>query len=290
MAAPFAHGANALKWKQSSNNIIRDPGNGGTIVPGWDDGLCYLTLTGAGETRLLQPVASTPGGATSRRGTGVRVTVVADQITGGGTCTINGVTLANEGDAVTFELRTVNGTKVWTSSGGTDFATMAVPIFDWRVHDAPLTPLGLTALSADDLIFTPGTYGTTAPTLKGSDIGGTNATQYARVQIQIPSDYVAGRSASLLITAGMQVVADTSALMSVNCYRTAAPTVDLAGTEDDINSATLAEFTIGLTSTNLVPGDLLDIRIATECTDSGNAAANINSIISQVKLRYVSYR
>lgn len=272
--------------KANRLNVVADPGNGGTIHFVKDDAVCLLTINSAGQTRLLDSASNLP--------LGVRITVVADQITGGGTCTLQGETFDVEGERAVFEVVQYDGSNAWVATTSTSPATttrtVAVPIFDWRVHDAPLTPLGLTALSADDLIFTPGTFGADAPVLKGSDVGGTSVIQYARRQIAVPGDYVAGASISLVVKAGMQVVADTSATLTAVVYRTAAPTADLYNlSAKNINSATLANQTFALTPTNVVPGDLLDVLILTAVVDAGNAANNINSIISEVKLSYTAY-
>jgi hypothetical protein len=182
----------------------------------------------------------------------------------------------------------VSLTALATTVTGTQ--TFSIPLDNWKVWDAPLTPLGLTALSADDLIFTPGTYGTSAPTLKGSDVGGSGGvTQYARKIVPVPDRYVPGGAISLVVKAGMQTLADTAATLTANVYRAAAPTVDLFGTPADIDSLTLSNITMALTATNLVPGDLLDIRLGTTVTDNGDAGANINAIISEVHLAALCY-
>lgn len=160
----------------------------------------------------------------------------------------------------------------------------------WKIWDDMKTNLGSTAISADDLIFTVGTYGTSAPTIKGSDVGGTSATQYARRQVPVPANYVAAGSLSLIVKAGMAVVADSSALLVAKMYRAAAPTVDLVvDSPYDINSVTLANVTTSISTTSIVAGDTLDIRIGTAVTDAGDAAPNINSIISEVHLACQCY-
>lgn len=173
--------------------------------------------------------------------------------------------------------------------------TLLFPISmdNWKVHDALLTPLGLTALSADDLIFTPGSYGTTSPLLKGSDVGGTSVTQYGRKLVPVSERYVPGGAMSLVVTAYMQHVSDDSdnTVVAADVYRTAAPSVAvysaIIGTT--INSVTPAAHTAVFTPTNIVPGDVLDIRIYTAVNDAGDAAPNINSIISEVHLAALCY-
>lgn len=169
--------------------------------------------------------------------------------------------------------------------------TIGIPLFDWRVFDAPLTPLGVTALSADDLLFTPGTFATSAPTLEGSDVGGTTGTQHARQQIVVPADYVAGGAIAIVVTAGVERLASTSATLDIVAVRTAVPDGDIVDTAaQSINSVTAAAKTFVLTPTNIVPGDVLDVKLTTAVSDADDAGANINSVISAVTLSYTAYR
>ena len=83
----------------------------------------------------------------------------------------------------------------------------------------------------------------------------------------------------------MKVVSDDVAAVDLVCYRQAAKTVDINPTAAiSINSATAANKTFVLTPTNVVSGDLLDIRISLGATDAGNAADFITPVIEHVKM------
>lgn len=268
--------------KETKANRIADPGNGNAINVTFDDGVCLLSIAAVGETRSLESAASVP--------IGVHVTVVADTITNSGTCILHGVTFSVAGQTVVFTVTSVSGVNTWIASPSVSVQLFPLSTDGWKIWDALQTNLGATALSADDLILSTGTFGTNAPKLIGTDAGGAQILQRARRQWPIPGQYVPGGSLSLKMTAGMQVITDDTSALDAVVYRVAAPTVDLsAGPAISINSVTLAEKTFTLTATNAVPGDLLDIRIETAVSDVGDAAPNMNSIISEVHLEALCY-
>jgi hypothetical protein len=144
---------------------------------------------------------------------------------------------------------------------------------DWFLFDSTIhAPLGATALSADDLMFTLGTLGATAPKLTATDFGGTSATQKARYRWVVPVEYVAGQTLNVKVT-GLTgtTIADTSSTVDLNVYRQAAPSVDICATAaQTINSLTAVDVTFTLTPTNVVPGDILDILLTYAGVDAGN--------------------
>jgi len=156
-------------------------------------------------------------------------------------------------------------------------------LFDSTIH----APLGATALSTDDLIYTLGTLGTTAPVITGTDFGGSNATQKARVRVAIPAEYVAGETITLRATAGtLTTIADTSSTIDFSVYRRAAPTVDICATAaTSINALTVANKDFTLTPTDCVPGDVLDILMTYAGIDAGNLGV-ILPTISSVQLMF----
>ena len=93
-------------------------------------------------------------------------------------------------------------------------------LFDSTIH----APLGATALSADDLIYTLGSIGTTEPVITATDFGGTSATQKARVRLTLPPEYVAGETLTLRVNGKTgTTVADTSSTVDFNVYRRLPP-------------------------------------------------------------------
>lgn len=157
-------------------------------------------------------------------------------------------------------------------------AVYPVPLHEFRVWDAVQTVLPGTAAN-DDLAYIGNTFGTGSPSLQGVDAGGTTETQRARVQVALPTEYVAGESVTIRVSAGMNTtVSDTTATVDVEAYLVDRES-GLGASGSDLvvpaaqscNSLTFADLDFTLTTANLSPGDLLDIRITTAVTDSGNA-------------------
>lgn len=152
-----------------------------------------------------------------------------------------------------------------------------------KVHDAFATDLPVTP-ATDDLGIVNNTYGTTSPTVESEDLKTAGATnKFARFQFEVPPEYVAGQTITLRVNAGMKTtVADTSATLDAECFRTAAPSVDIVATAaQDMNNLTAADLDFTITPTNVVVGDILDIRLTAAVNDgaSGTAViAQINSI------------
>lgn len=103
--------------KATLQNLIPDPGDGETIHVDRDDGVCLLTLAGAGETRLIDSASDIP--------LGIRLTVVADVVSGGGTCTVEGVTLNAAGQSAEFVVSSSGGTKAWVNGAGSGTGTIS---------------------------------------------------------------------------------------------------------------------------------------------------------------------
>lgn len=156
-----------------------------------------------------------------------------------------------------------------------------IPNEAWYLFDSTIhAPLGATALSADDLIYTLGTLGTSHPKITGTDFGGTNATQKARVRVTLPPEYVAGQAITLRAAAFTgTTVADTSSTIDFNVYRQAAPSVDICATAaQSINALTVANKDFTITPTNCVPGDVLDILMTYAGVDAGNLGVIVPTI------------
>ena len=164
-----------------------------------------------------------------------------------------------------------------------------VPWTLWRVHDALETNLPGTA-ATDDLALVGGTFGVASPCIQGLDCGGLTTTAYARAQIPLPWDYVAGQTVKLRFHAGMlTAIADDYAKLDVLCYETDEEVgigADIcATTVQDINSLVLADIDFTITATSLVAGDLLDVLIVVTAHDVNNLDVMI-PVIGSVKLLY----
>ena len=149
-----------------------------------------------------------------------------------------------------------------------NLAVYPVPWTAFRVWDAFQTNLPGTP-ATDDLGLVGGTFGTDPPSLQTEDLKAAGATNnYARFVVALPPEYVAGESVQVRCSAAMlTTVADTSATLDVVAYesdREIGISADLVTTSaTSINSLTWANYSFSLTSTNLAPGDLLDVRLQT---------------------------
>lgn len=157
-----------------------------------------------------------------------------------------------------------------------ELAVYTVPWTLWRVWDAQQTNLPAPVVTDDDLSLVGGTFGTGVPSLQTDDFGGTTTTQYARAQIPLPADYVAGQTVTLRFHAGiLTTIADDVCTLDVECYKSDEETlVDAADicatTIQNINVLTMADFDFTITPGTLSPGDMLDVRIVVVGTDVGN--------------------
>lgn len=159
-------------------------------------------------------------------------------------------------------------------------ANVKFPILftDLRVWDAFHTNLPGTAAS-DDLALIGGTFGTAPPLIQAGDLKNAGATtRYARFTAVVPECYDDAETFSLVFSAGMKTtVASSSCTLDVECYRhdkVSGISADLCATAaQSINSLVFADKTFVITPTTLVKGDVLDIRIAIACSDTGTGTA-----------------
>lgn len=159
-----------------------------------------------------------------------------------------------------------------------------LPWVDFRVWDAVQTNLPGTAAS-DDLALIGGTFGTGVPSIQTGDLKAAGSTsRYARVQFQLPPEYVTGTAVVLRLHAGMiTTIAGTAATADVECYKSgkeaAVSGSDLCTTSaTTINSLTFADKDFAITGTGLVAGDWLDIRLTVLVNDAATVTAVIGCI------------
>jgi len=162
-----------------------------------------------------------------------------------------------------------------------------IPWTLWRVWDDIDAVLPDTA-ATDDLGLIGGTFGSASPSIQSVDFGATTTTAYARAQIPLPWCFVDYQTVKLRCHAGMLVIADDACTLDVEAYESdkkAGISADLCATAaQSINSATLADKDFTITSSSLVAGDMLDVRLTVVGTDAGNAAPNITAVIGAVQL------
>lgn len=159
-----------------------------------------------------------------------------------------------------------------------------VPYTAYRVWDAPQTNAVGTA-GNDDLAVVYNTFGTAPPSVETGDLKAAGATtRRIGFQIMVPPEYVAGQDANVTINAGMKTtISDGTATVDLEVFRLAAPTTDIVATSaQTINSLTPANKVFALTTTDLVPGDILDCRISVAIADTATGTAVIGKIYSVI--------
>lgn len=144
---------------------------------------------------------------------------------------------------------------------------------DWRVWSAMGTNLPNTPLT-DDLGIVTGTWGTDDFTIETEDLGAAGATSsYAATIIAVPANYDTAKTVTVTVRAGMETaVSDNTATIDFEMHRPDGDgtlSADLITTDPtSINSLTEADYTFGVTSTTIVPGDILLLRMHIAVNDA----------------------
>lgn len=160
----------------------------------------------------------------------------------------------------------------------TDVLQYEIRLSDFRIWDN--FGANLTAASGDDLALTAGAFATGCPYITSTSVRNTNVTQYARVMIPLPAEYLSAGTISLRFAAGMLTgVAGTSATLDCEAYvfnrDTLKSGADLCTTAaQSCNSLTFAPLSFVLTPTSRSAGDLLDVRITLAGVDAANLVAS----------------
>lgn len=218
-------------------------------------------------------------------------TVTVARVASGTSYTLTKVTLQTL-DTFTMD---ADGFTVTDSSGqikqtATSTTTVSIPILPsaWRVHDAFATNLPTTAAS-DDIGAINGTDGTAFMSLQSIDFKASTTTAYARAFVALPPNYVAGSAITIRVVAGMiTTVSDTTATVDIQCYSNdgdATGSADLCTTAaTTCNSLTFGNKDFTITPTDIVAGQLLNVRLAVIGTDSATVTA-VKIAIASVELR-----
>lgn len=164
-----------------------------------------------------------------------------------------------------------------------DLALYPVPLTALRTWDAMAVNLPGTA-ATDDLALVTGTIATDAPTVRTSDLKNAGATtQYASFLVPLPVEYQSAETVQIRVRAGMETtVASASATVDLQVYEidgNGGVSADLCATAaQSINSLTEANRDFSITSTDLVAGDVLHVRVAVAVNDSGTGTPVIGKI------------
>lgn len=148
---------------------------------------------------------------------------------------------------------------------------VAHPIYphQLRVWDAFQT--GIATAGTDDLGVLAGAFGTGCPYVTAGDQNGVaSSTRYARFSYQLPVSYASGNRVYLNFAAGIlatSAVCLTSCTVDAEVYKvnrdglkTGSDLVTTSATT--MNSTTFADKPFVITPTGLIPGVILDVRIA----------------------------
>ena len=168
-------------------------------------------------------------------------------------------------------------------------AKYAIPLPAFRTWDDLTSALPGTAAS-DDLGLIEGTFGTDFPTIQTSDAKATTVTQRTRILASVPQEYGEAETVALRIRGGMiTTISDATATVDVEVYLhddDGSVGSDLCTTAaTTINSLTKANVDFAITSTDIDPGDQLDIRVTVAITDSATGTAVIGEI-SEAKILF----
>ena len=192
---------------------------------------------------------------------------------------------------------TANGD--WTGAIATPIVLTALPGVGYMymvdgggtavIYTAGQFLIELWGTPANHLNSVGGTHGTNAPSLQTPDCGlnGAATSYYARGELQLPAEYVAGQSVEIRLHAGMlTTVADTTATLDVAAYKSdedETSTGDLCATAaTNMNSISFADIDFTITPATLSPGDLLDVLITVAVED--NSANIVKACVGSVQL------
>lgn len=166
-----------------------------------------------------------------------------------------------------------------TTATDLDIATGSCIGFD--LTGTPTSAVGAVSvymlpLSPDDLAISSGAFATGLPYIHTGNLKSAGSvTRYARTMFTIPPEFVPAGAFQFRFASGMlTTVADTSATIDCECYKTARSTLKsgsdlVTSAASSINSLSFAEKSFDVTSTGLIAGDVLDIRVTIATNDSG---------------------
>lgn len=270
---------------------VPDPGDAGTVRIEAAGRTIVEVVTAGAETRVLPDASDLPVGAQCELGLKTAVgnlTIDTDD---------DDVVLTAAGDLAIFQVVPSGTDKVWklVSRSGDSAAlialqadvqktyTVAIPLTDFRVHDAFQTVLPGTA-ATDDLGIKTATIGTNFSNLNAA-ASAASVVQEGVALVTVPPNYQAGSSLSLSIPWTRSNAAEVAATLDVKVFRAAAPTVDLyAGAAVDVNAAASGTAAFALTSTALVPGEQLLVNLIATLDDTAGSGAAVE--LTAVNLVY----
>ena len=171
---------------------------------------------------------------------------------------------------------------------------VGVPLSEFVVWDSVTQAFLPSVGAADDCGMVLGAFGTALPYIGSKQLNAAGAsTQYARTQVVVPPEYIAGNAISIRVYGGMITsVASVSATVDCELYKAAKTSTLVSGSDlvstaaTTINSLTFAAVTFVVTPTTVSPGDLLDLRLAL-ITNSATASSHF-AAVSAVDFLYAT--
>ncbi|MEM8493765.1 MAG: capsid cement protein [Planctomycetota bacterium] len=249
-----------------------------------DEGTVSLRLTqnGSGTVTCVCTEAITAGSVVYTAADGK-----VSSTSGGGALTFGvAMTTSAAADELIEILPTVNSAAGGTARSGLTqdaLAKYAIPLEDCAQPTAPynaLPPTPTTSLWG----YVAGTHGTSAPALRTADFGGTSSAAALRVTWTVPPEYDPGESLTFQVNAEFLTVPDANDTIDIVAVRRADPSTDLyAGSAQQVGDTAANELFV-LDATNVVVGDVIDIVLTANFSDSGNAAADITGQINEIAM------
>lgn len=171
----------------------------------------------------------------------------------------------------------------------TKYLYLATGDFTDATYTAGILLIELWGTAANDLSVVLGAFGTNSVSLQTANLRAEGATSnYARFEVRLPPNYVAGQTVKLRVSAGMlTTIADATATLDLVCHQLDEDTTvqaDIVETvAQSINNLVFADFDFTIAPGLLSPGDILDCRLVTAVNDASTSAAVI-ACVAAIKL------
>ncbi len=129
--------------------------------------------------------------------------------------------------------------------------------------------------------ITPGTFGSASPLVVGESASAASKTDVCRFSFALPQEYQAGQAISLKVKAAVSALPHVGATLAVAIYAgdgAGGASAQLVTTSAQPLTATMTVLTFAITSTALVPGQVLDCELTGVCNDTGGTTGAVIQI------------
>ncbi len=163
--------------------------------------------------------------------------------------------------------------------------SFGLPFNEFRVHDAFETFLPTTA-AADDVGYIPASFGS-SDTLSAVRGAGGSDTAFARILVTVPKDYVDGTNLTVTSVVTEVDAAVTAATLDLEARRLADITTEIQTANSSpitvVGGATVVHT---LDGTNVVIGDIIDLRFRVAQDDSGGGGDGAQHDFTSITVGY----